>query len=77
MEWVSEERNLPSDLRRRWYDRLDVLSLTQTDAEAVLRDLQKEIDAWHDLPDCDLSLITYELGELSRMCAEHQRLSTA
>ena len=78
MAEISELRNLPSNLERRWNDRLDGISLTQADAEAVLRDLQKEVDDLElDLPDCDTSLIYSRLGELSRMCAEYRRNSTS
>jgi len=71
---ISEAPHLPSDLRRRWHDRLDGLSVTQADAEGVLRDLRNEIDAAEqDLPECELALIYTGLGDLSSMCAEHRR----
>jgi regulator of sirC expression with transglutaminase-like and TPR domain len=73
LESISEISGLPSSVKRRWNDRLDNLHLTQEDAEAVLRDLQREVDeAENDHPECDLALIYTNLGDLSRMCAEHR-----
>jgi hypothetical protein len=72
LEDISEISGLPSSLKRRWYDRLESLHVTQENAEAALKDFQREVDeAESDYPECELALIYTGLGDLSRMCAEY------
>jgi regulator of sirC expression with transglutaminase-like and TPR domain len=77
-EAISEISGLPSNLKRRWYDHLDSLHVTQENVEAALKGLQREVDeAEDDYPECDLALIYTGLGDLSRMCAEYRNHPTA
>jgi hypothetical protein len=72
-EAISGVRGLPAEVKRRWNDCLEAISVTQPDAEAVLVRLRGEVDeAERDYPLCELAVIYCDLGELARMCAEYR-----
>jgi hypothetical protein len=71
---ISQNRDLPGDVRQRWTATLQECYVRDTKSVTLLRGLRRELDSWEEIdPQSALSLIYSAIGAVATMIETYQR----